>query len=320
MNVNDLLCDGACFDALVNTAAVTSYGGLITVGELVSALDSESDESAKVLMQILKPLPTGTIAAKVYTKGSNLRVIGLAVHAVDGVAGVCGYPLPKGVTLSKTKEKRGNGDKEYSVPIARLSVTTMTDDDEPEVVSLDFDFAKPSTAKDYFEWCAESLDTGKAEFIASGIGEWSEPSLATGMGGDRVNLEQIPPGKYQITALESEVRTSKAGKPYTVWSLAVNAADREFSTWARVMPRGCDVGVVQQKMLALGKVLVLDVRGLREQRDKYGGLKLDKDNNPYMELDGRIYASTEMPKLSPSIVMELAPSSSASSDDDEMPF
>lgn len=335
MNVVDLLKDGTALDCLIDAAAANNYGGLITADELMGAIEGETDESAAVLRKVLAAVEGESVVAKAYTKGSNIKVIGLSVHLIDGMPGLFGLPLPKGVAMSKTKEKRGSGDREYTAPIARLSIKNP--DDEDEVISLDFDFAKPADAADYNEWCAQVCSANRADLIENGmIGEWVEPSLNPSMGMERVNLEQIPPGKYHVTGLTWEERYSKANNPYKVWSLGITAADREFITWNRVLPKCMEVGAVQQRMLDKGKILLLEVKGLRDQSDKYGRPKLNNDGVPYQELDARIYAVDELPALSPlertevATKAEPAPTAKAKSgtsspaspeiEDDEIPF
>lgn len=332
MNVVDLLKDGACLDLLVDAAAANNYGGLITASELRLALDDECEESAAVLKKVLDPLDDDLVVAKCYAKGQNIKVIGLSVHALMGGFGLFGQALPKGVSLSKTKEKRGSGDREYSAPIARLSIKGA---DEDEVISLDFDFAKPADAENYTEWCSNACAMSRADLVENGLlGEYSEPALNPNMGQERVNLQDIPPGKYQVTALDWEERQSKAGNPYKVWSLGVTAADREFVTWQRVLPKCMEVGAVQQRMLATGKLLVLDVKGLRDQLDKFGNKKPDNDGGFYQELNAKIYAVDALPTLSPMEVIEVAPTAKEKAkaksrtsaptapeiEDDEMPF
>jgi hypothetical protein len=303
MNVVDLLKDGTALDLLIDAAASNNYGGLITSGELLIAIEDEGEESAVVLRKVLTGIHEGAVVAKVYTKGSNIKVVGPSVHLIDGVPGLFGQPLPKGVSLSKTKEKRGSGDREYTAPIARLSMKSPEDEDE--LISLDFDFAKPVGTEDYFAWCMAVCNANKATLIEDGlIGEWVEPTLNPSVGMDRVNLEAIPPGKYQITGLKWEERLSKANNPYKVWSLALTSADREFVTWDRVLPKSMDVGAVQIRMLDKGKLMVLDVKGLRDQQDKQGRVKLNDEGRPYQELDARIYAVDSLPLLSSLAVVE----------------
>lgn len=289
MNIKSLLTEHA-FDLLIDAASSSPTGGLITVGELLAS-DIKADESV-ILSELLKDLDSDSVVLKAYVQKTEIKIIGASVHVIGDAFGLFGRPLPKSISLTKTKENRGNGPKAFTVAIARL---TMSGPDG-ELVTLDLDFAKPAESE-YFAWAKSTLAGTKADML-SNIGNWVEPNLTSG--GTKVSLTDIPKGKYQVTGINSENRVSKqTGKPYICWSLDITAADCEFSTWASIMPNGLSVGLLQQRMIERGKVMCLDVQGLRDQTNNQGAPRLNPDGAPYQELVARLYPVQSEIRLSP---------------------
>lgn len=282
MKIDELLIDGAAFGLLVNAAGATPYGGLISAGDLKEWMPREVDDSAKVLAEVLSGIDPEAVVGKAYFDDRNrLKFLGGAVHWCEGnKPGLFGHPLPKGISFSVTKEKRGAGAQEYTAPIGRLSMTV-----DDEIISLDVGILPPKGVE-YRDWAANAIALKKGDLITeSNMGAWREPRL----GGARVRLEELDPGVYQILEIAEEQRISKKGNEYWVHGLTLlSESGDEVSTWPQCMPKGCYIHPTLIRALEEGSEVWLSAFGAKPQTDKQGNVVYGPSNTPYMELDGRI--------------------------------